>query len=245
MFLYCSSNMETKSQANRSRLLRRWPIRRSQTERIHLRFIPRSAPGATSASRQAPINVTTNLAYDANARNEGTRAARSGAQGWRTFAAYVEQRIHVVADAITEVVADEANAVQTRDQNIAIRRRQLADDLESLFEHADECIEERFVLMAEVVAESGGALAVAALGLLICFRVLKSPEVASADIQPSCPNPCRAVPHLRSAGKASEDHKGFIGDTRKSFIFTLKSTNLRQIALTYRTPYAITNRNAN
>jgi len=71
-----------------------------------------------------------------------------------------EQGIHVIADAITEVVTDEANAVQARDQNIAIRCRQLTDDLESLFEHADECIEERFVLIAEVVAESGGALAV-------------------------------------------------------------------------------------
>ena len=71
-----------------------------------------------------------------------------------------EQGIHVIADAITEVVADEANAIQPGDQNIAIGRRQLADDLESLFEHADECIEERFVLIAEVVAESGGALAV-------------------------------------------------------------------------------------
>lgn len=36
----------------------------------------------------------------------------------------------------------------------------MADDLESLFEHAHESVKEHFVLIAEIVAESGGALTV-------------------------------------------------------------------------------------
>ena len=71
-----------------------------------------------------------------------------------------EQGIHVVADAIAEVVADEAHAVQPGDQNIAIGRSEVPNDVESLFEHADESVEVPFVLIAEIVAECGRAFTV-------------------------------------------------------------------------------------
>ncbi len=45
-----------------------------------------------------------------------------------------EQGIHVVTDAVAEVVADDAYAIQPGDQSIAIGRRQLTDDLKGLIQ---------------------------------------------------------------------------------------------------------------
>ena len=44
-----------------------------------------------------------------------------------------EQGIHIVADAIAEVVTDDAYAIQPGNQNIAIGCRQLPSDFGSLF----------------------------------------------------------------------------------------------------------------
>ena len=40
-----------------------------------------------------------------------------------------EQGVHVVANAIAEVVADDTYVIQPGDEAIAIKRRELADDI--------------------------------------------------------------------------------------------------------------------
>ena len=71
-----------------------------------------------------------------------------------------EQGIHIVADTVAEVVADDAYCIEPRHQGILIAGRQLGDGLQSLFEHADQCIEITIILIPDIVAESCSPLAV-------------------------------------------------------------------------------------
>ena len=89
-----------------------------------------------------------------------------------------EQGIHIVADTIAEVVADDAYSIEPCDQSIAIAGRQLGDGLQSLFEHADQCIEVTIILIADIVAESCSALAVEDHQLRESRRVANSFSVA-------------------------------------------------------------------
>lgn len=57
-------------------------------------------------------------------------------------------------------MTDEAYVLQAGNQKIAIACRQMPDDFESLFEHADKRVEVSLILKAEIVAESGSALTV-------------------------------------------------------------------------------------
>ena len=71
-----------------------------------------------------------------------------------------KQGIHVVADPIAEIVADDAYAIQPDDEGIAIGRRELPNDLQNLFEHVDQCIEVALILIPDIVAVSSSAFAV-------------------------------------------------------------------------------------
>src|SRR5215472_4914352 len=71
-----------------------------------------------------------------------------------------KQGIHVVANAIAEVVAYDAYAIQPGDEGIVIERWELTNDLQSLVEHSDQCIEVAVILIPDIVAVSCSAFAV-------------------------------------------------------------------------------------
>ena len=71
-----------------------------------------------------------------------------------------QQRVHVVADAITKTMADCAGAVQPGDEGAALARWEFADNGERLFEHADQGAEVATVPIADVIAETSGLFAV-------------------------------------------------------------------------------------
>src|ERR1700693_1650106 len=77
-----------------------------------------------------------------------------------TPSVFREQGIHIVADTVAEVVADDAYSIEPCHQGIAIAGRQLGDGLQSLLEHADHCMEITFIMIPNIVAESCGPFAV-------------------------------------------------------------------------------------
>ena len=62
-----------------------------------------------------------------------------------------KQGVHVIAYAISKVVADGAHTFQPDEQGVAVVGGELVGDMESLFEHADQRIEIDFILIADIV----------------------------------------------------------------------------------------------
>ena len=68
--------------------------------------------------------------------------------------------VHVVSDAIAEIVADLAYSVQPRNQGIPAVIRQFIRNGESVLEHTYQGVEIALVVVAEVAAESDCPLAI-------------------------------------------------------------------------------------
>jgi hypothetical protein len=71
-----------------------------------------------------------------------------------------EQGIHLVADTIAEVVADDAYSIEPCHQGLTIAGRQVGDGLPSLFECVAQRIEITVILIADIVAEARSPFAV-------------------------------------------------------------------------------------
>jgi len=71
-----------------------------------------------------------------------------------------KQVVHSIADTIAQVVTDGAHVVEPEHERVAVRCRQLAGNLESLFEHADQSIEIAFILVAKLSAEISSIFAI-------------------------------------------------------------------------------------
>ena len=69
--------------------------------------------------------------------------------------------IQVVSDAVTALVTDGPNPIQT-ERSVASRRRsgKVVAVTQSLFKHAHQCIEVAFILIADVARKTGGLLAI-------------------------------------------------------------------------------------
>src|SRR5579862_3907502 len=84
------------------------------------------------------------------------------ALGWTVLALGVlgKDGVHVVSDAITALVTHPADPIQPGNQCVAGVDRQRVRSRHSLFEHAYQCIEVGFILIADVARKAGGLLAV-------------------------------------------------------------------------------------
>jgi len=71
-----------------------------------------------------------------------------------------EDGIHVVPDAVTALVTDAPDPIQSGDQCVASVGRQGVRGRQSLFKHSHQGIEVAFVLIAEVARKTGGLLAI-------------------------------------------------------------------------------------
>jgi hypothetical protein len=89
---------------------------------------------------------------------DGSATCRDGVESLPSV--FREQGIDIVADTVAEVVADDAYSIEPCHQGITIAGRQLGDDLQGLFEHADQCIEITVILIPDIVAEPCNPFAV-------------------------------------------------------------------------------------
>jgi hypothetical protein len=85
-------------------------------------------------------------------------AGKPGSRGW-TGIVTRKQVVHAIADTVAQIVTDGAHIIEPDDKGIAVRRRELTGNIESLFEHAEQGIEVAFTL-AELVGETGCTFAV-------------------------------------------------------------------------------------
>ncbi len=111
-----------------------------------------------------PLLLQIQSEFPARVRERVILELESGlsALGGTVFALRVlcEDGVHVVFDAVTALVADAADPIQSSDQCVASFGWQCVRGSHRLFKHSHQCIEVAFILIAEVARKTGGLLAI-------------------------------------------------------------------------------------